>query len=129
MEVGAGGAEIVWVQCKKKTCNKSTGTGDGFVLKTVSVSAEWGGERSRGLTSCHTAEKSAAVTSAIEHKGNARGLQSQRSRYPPAEHSDHISTSVNKLAAVTVTDTNNTVPFSKDSLSLDICCRDLLYIY
>jgi len=39
------------------------------------------------------------------------GCRGQRARRPPAERSDRVSAPVNKLAAVTVTDTGDAVPF------------------
>lgn len=62
------------------------------------------------------------------HKGHARGLRGQRARRPPAERSDHVSTPVNKLAAVTVTDTGNDVPLSIDS-TVELHNIDLQYMW
>lgn len=58
----------------------------------------------RGVTSCHTAGSSAAVRHICRRaQGPCLRAGGSEGTTSPAEHSDHISNSVNKLAAVTVT--------------------------
>lgn len=66
-----------------------------------------------GVTSCRAARKSALVSHICRHaQGLCLRAAGSEGKTPPSERSDHISPPVNKPAAVTVTDSDNTVPLS-----------------
>lgn len=86
-----------------------TGGTDGRVCVSACVF------RGRGVTSCHTAGKSAPVSHICPWaQGQCLRAPGSKGKVSPCRHSDHISSLVNKWAAISVTNTANSVPLSPD---------------